>query len=176
MNIHVSLAGRDDLTGEIYRQLRRAILDGRLRPGDPLPPTREFARRLSVARATVTLAYERLAGEGYVSARVGAGTFVSRSVSRPTGGVRARAAGVLRARPVWSTIPIPSIFDRPARFDFRSGVPDGSLFPHRTWGRLVMRELRAPSLPPGVYTHPAGHRALREAIARHLGVSRGMHV
>jgi hypothetical protein len=28
MEVHVSLVGRMDLTGEIYRQLRRAILEG----------------------------------------------------------------------------------------------------------------------------------------------------
>jgi GntR family transcriptional regulator/MocR family aminotransferase len=77
MEVHVSLVGRKDLSGEIYRQLRRAILAGRLRPGDRLPPTRELARRLSVSRTTVAVAYDRLWGEGFVTARVGAGTFVS---------------------------------------------------------------------------------------------------
>src|SRR5579859_5012035 len=42
VDVHVSLLGRADLTGEIYRQLRAAIIAGRLRPGDPLPPTREL--------------------------------------------------------------------------------------------------------------------------------------
>jgi GntR family transcriptional regulator/MocR family aminotransferase len=32
VEFHVSLVGRKDLTGEIYRQLRRSILDGRLAP------------------------------------------------------------------------------------------------------------------------------------------------
>ncbi|HEY7879545.1 MAG TPA: winged helix-turn-helix domain-containing protein, partial [Streptosporangiaceae bacterium] len=72
MELHVSLVGRDDLTGEIYRQLRRAILDGRLPPGERLPPTRELARRLAVSRSTVTVAYDRLTGEGFLSGRPGA--------------------------------------------------------------------------------------------------------
>jgi GntR family transcriptional regulator / MocR family aminotransferase len=72
MELHVSLVGRKDLGGEIYRQLRRAILKGQLRPGDPLPPSRELARRLTVSRSTVTGAYDRLAGEGFATARVGA--------------------------------------------------------------------------------------------------------
>src|SRR5947207_1113712 len=42
MELHVSLVGRDDLTGEIYRQLRRAILDGRLPPGQRPLLTREL--------------------------------------------------------------------------------------------------------------------------------------
>jgi GntR family transcriptional regulator/MocR family aminotransferase len=61
MEFHVSLIDRKDLSGEIYRQIRRAIIDGRLRPGEPLPPSRELARRLSVAGNTVTVAYDRLA-------------------------------------------------------------------------------------------------------------------
>ena len=40
MDLHVSLAGRGDLAERIYRQLRDAILDGRLRPGEKLPPSR----------------------------------------------------------------------------------------------------------------------------------------
>jgi GntR family transcriptional regulator / MocR family aminotransferase len=64
MELHISLVGRKDLGGEIYRQLRQAILAGQLRPGDPLPPSRELARRLTVSRSTVTGAYDRLAGEG----------------------------------------------------------------------------------------------------------------
>ncbi|WP_292167323.1 winged helix-turn-helix domain-containing protein [Mesorhizobium sp.] len=76
-DFHVSLVGRKDLSGEIYRQIRRAILDRRLRPGDPLPAGRELARALAVSRATVTVAYERLAAEGFVTSRQGSGTFVS---------------------------------------------------------------------------------------------------
>ena len=60
MEFHVSLIDRNDLSGEIYRQMRRAIVDGQLRPGELLPPSRELARRLSVARTTVTVAYDRL--------------------------------------------------------------------------------------------------------------------
>ena len=77
MSFHVSLVGRRDLGGEIYRQLRRAILEGRLRPGDRLPSSRELARTSTVSRMTATVAYDRLTGEGLVIARVGAGTVVS---------------------------------------------------------------------------------------------------
>src|SRR4029453_106777 len=81
MELHVSLNGRTNLSGEIYRQLRQSILDGRLQAGDRLPPTRDLARRLSVARNTVAVAYEPLWSEGLVTSRVGAGTFVSSAVA-----------------------------------------------------------------------------------------------
>jgi GntR family transcriptional regulator / MocR family aminotransferase len=180
MDLHVSLVGRKDLSGEIYRQLRRAILEDRLRPGDALPPTRVLARGLGVSRTTATLAYERLAGEGFVTSRVGAGTFVSERVARvPKDAATRRARPVdkeaLRPRRIWDSIPIPTAFDRPAAFDFRSGLPDASLFPHRAWRRVMARALREDSaVSGGVYGHPAGHRGLREAIARHIGIARGV--
>ncbi len=67
----------EGLTRQIYAQLRGAILSGRLRAGDRIPPSRELARDLDVARLTVATAYEWLQAEGYVYGRVGAGTFVS---------------------------------------------------------------------------------------------------
>jgi GntR family transcriptional regulator/MocR family aminotransferase len=189
MDLHVSLIGRKDLSGEIYRQLRRSILDGRLRPGDVLPPTRELARGLGVSRTTATLAYDRLAGEGFVTARIGAGTFVSdvpTLKSGPGEPLRLRrsaspgprfSVGLAKLRPrrVWDAIALPTAFDRPAQFDFRTGLPDASLFPHTTWRRLLARQLREDeAVAGGVYAHPAGHRGLREAIARHIGIARAV--
>ena len=177
MEIHVSLVNRKDLSGEIYRQLRRAILEGRLRSGECLPPTRELARRLSVARMTVTVAYERLADEGFVSSRVGAGTFVTEHASPPHQEPRRHLPGsTLRPRPVWNSIPLSKAFARRAQFDFRIGLPDASLFPHDKWRRMVSGALRSEAKGTVVYGAPAGHLPLREAIARHIGVSRGMEI
>jgi GntR family transcriptional regulator/MocR family aminotransferase len=175
MELHVSLVGRQDLSGEIYRQLRRAILEHRLRPGDPLPPTRELARGLSVSRTTASIAYERLAGEGFISARVGAGTFVStRAVGRSTDGKRC-TPGVLRPRRIWESVALPTAFDREAQFDFRTGLPDATLFPHAAWRSLMARVMRDDrAVTGGVYGHPAGYRGLRDAIARHIGIARGV--
>lgn len=176
MTFHISLAGRKDLSGEIYRQIRKAVLDGRLRPEDRLPPSRELARTLSVSRATVTTAYERLAGEGFVESLQGAGTFVRERIARLAyDSTRQRSDGALQPRPIWQSIPLPTAFDRPAQFDFRTGLPDATLFPHRTWRRLVARVLRSNELASKItYEHPAGHRDLRAAIARHIGNSRSI--
>jgi GntR family transcriptional regulator/MocR family aminotransferase len=77
-------ASGDGLTRQIYSQLRAAILDGRLRAGDRLPPSRDLARDLGVARLTVATAYEWLSAEGYVYGRVGAGTFVAVVFAEPS--------------------------------------------------------------------------------------------
>jgi GntR family transcriptional regulator/MocR family aminotransferase len=175
MAFHVSLVGSKNLSGEIYRQIRRAILDGRLRPGDRLSPSRDLARALAVSRMTVIVAYERLASEGFVTSRLGAGTFVSDRIrSGIRGKARRRSEGPLRPRAIWESISLLSAFKHPAAFDFRTGIPDPSLFPHRTWRRLVARTLRSPVAATGLYDHPAGHRDLRAAIIHHLGTARGV--
>jgi len=46
----------------ICEQLRNAVLEARLRPGELLPPSRDLAGRLGMSRATVVSVYEQLAG------------------------------------------------------------------------------------------------------------------
>ena len=175
MAFHVSLVGRKDLSGEIYRQVRRAIVDRRLRPGDRLPPSRELARELVVARATVTVAYEQLAAEGFVEVRQGAGTFVGELLAQP-GRDKAthRSGGVLQPRRILQSVVLPTVFEQRARFDFRTGLCDASLFPDGAWRRAVTRALRSSATTAGIYEHPAGQHDLRAAIVRHIGVSRGV--
>ena len=174
MAIHVSLVDRKDLKGEVYRQLRAAIRTGQLRPGEYLTPSRELAQALAVSRSTVVAAYDRLAAEGFVTSRPGAGTFVSEGLAHAKRGARTRSDGALRPLPVWDSIDLPTVFDRPARFDFRTGLPDASLFPHQAWRRLVARALRAAEQAERTYQHPAGQLSLRSAIAHHIGISRGI--
>ncbi len=173
MDVHISLVDRRDITGEIYRQLRAAILDGTLRPGDRLPPTREVAKRLSVSRTTVMVGYERLAGEGYLTTRVGAGTYVAETVS-PTAARSPRSDAPLRPRPFWDTARLPRDLTRPVEFDFRPGTPDASMLPYAQWRRLLASELRPEAVGNGAYADPRGDPGLRAAIARHVGITRGV--
>lgn len=175
MDLHVSLAGPGDRTTRIYRQLLEAILDGRLRPGERLPPTRELAGRLGVARNTVAVAYERLTAEGFLIARVGAGTFVRDEPLARTKPRTAPAGAGMRPRKPWDSITALPTGGPAPRYDFRVGSPDGTLFPLATWRRLVAGELRASAIRQAGYGDPAGHPGLRAAIARYIGVSRSVH-
>jgi GntR family transcriptional regulator/MocR family aminotransferase len=74
VDLHVTLPPGAGRAQAIYRQLRAAVLDERLRPGEQLPPSRELALRLGVSRTTVLTAYDALVGEGFFTAHVGAGT------------------------------------------------------------------------------------------------------
>ncbi|WP_259471637.1 PLP-dependent aminotransferase family protein [Streptomyces shenzhenensis] len=180
MDVHVTLDGQRDLSGQIYRQLRTAIHEGLLRPGDPLPPTRELGRDLAVARNTVGAAYERLVAEGYVVSKVGSGTYV-RMTGLPTREAAADAdttGSGLRPRALWAGL---SPWAGPettgattAAHDFRVGLPDARLFPYHALRPLIARELRLSAAGAVGYGDPVGHAGLRAALARHLGLSRAV--
>ncbi|MFG2000804.1 PLP-dependent aminotransferase family protein [Spirillospora sp. NPDC048911] len=172
MDLHIRLEGRGDLAARIYRQILDAILDGLLRPGERLPPTRELAARLDVSRNTVAAAYDRLTAEGFLEGRAGAGTFVRGEPLRRRR--RKRAAGGVRPRSRWESLAAVPNDRSEFTFDFRLGMPDATLFPLETWRRLISRELRPASLRSAGYGEPAGHPALRVAIARSAGLSRGI--
>ena len=61
----------------LQAELRRLIETRVLLPGQKLPPSRELARRLKLARGAVVATYEQLAADGFVEARLGAGTYVA---------------------------------------------------------------------------------------------------
>jgi GntR family transcriptional regulator/MocR family aminotransferase len=173
VDLVIGLDGTTEKTVLVYRALRAAIVDGRLPVGHRLPPTRALAVDLGVARGSVATAYERLAAEGFLTSRVGAGTFVA-AAPMPRKARRA-AADPLRPRAGSPVSPLPAGAAEPApRFDFRTGIPDARLFPFDTWRRLVAAELRLRVDSPGTYAEPSGHPALRAAIARYLGYGRSV--
>jgi GntR family transcriptional regulator / MocR family aminotransferase len=174
VDLQLTLTGRTDLSSQIYRQLRDAVLDGRLRDGERVPASRELAERLAVSRNTVAGAYDRLTAEGFLAARVGSGTFVCVGEARPRGR-RAAPPGVITPRPVWRELAASVTSEETTpTYDFRIGIPDGRLFPVQTWRRLLNRQLRTSMLTDARYRAPGGHPGLRAAIARHLGVSRSV--
>jgi GntR family transcriptional regulator/MocR family aminotransferase len=150
----------EGLTRQIYGQLRDAIVSGRLRAGERLPPTRDLAQRLDVARLTVATAYDWLRAEGYVYGRVGAGTFVAPAfdlrpqeeplaavpLSTTDGHVAGAEGGPSRAHAhaplsAWArriaTIPLLDAGGQGAAFDFRPGVGAAEMFPWARWRRIV---------------------------------------
>jgi molybdate-binding protein/DNA-binding transcriptional regulator YhcF (GntR family) len=62
---------------EIAEAIRRLIVSGELKPGDHLPAIREQAKTWKCTPGTVSRAYAKLAEEGLVSGRRGAGTRVT---------------------------------------------------------------------------------------------------
>lgn len=71
------------ISTQIYWQLAYQIESGRLQSGERLAPVRELGAALRVNPNTIRAVYRRLADNGYVSSRHGAGTIVTdRNVHR----------------------------------------------------------------------------------------------
>ncbi len=173
MSAHVELfLDPDDARSQkvqLYEQLRTAIVEGRLKPGDRLTPSRIVAADLHISRATVAEAYGRLGAEGYIEGRSGGGSLVSAAPLqvRPRSRVAAleptrRAAGIA-----------PYALDPTAEvlFDCRPGHLDLALFPVAAWRRCVLRTLNR---APGNYDDPGGTPELRAALANWVARSRGV--
>jgi GntR family transcriptional regulator/MocR family aminotransferase len=81
------------MTDWLADAVRAAILDGRLQAGALLPATRVLADDLGISRGVTVEVYQRLADEGLVSGRPGAGTRVLGCGGRQPVPARSRAAG-----------------------------------------------------------------------------------
>ena len=65
-----------DLTMHVVNHIRTLIEKGELRPGDKLPPEREFANTLKISRASLRTGIGQLVAMGVMKVRHGVGTFV----------------------------------------------------------------------------------------------------
>ena len=176
---------RDDpmpLQEQIAGFFRSAVSDGRLGPGARLPSSRTLADQLGVARNTVSLAYERLAAEGYVEGRRGGGTRIAvdlpdLAVPPPSPdkiGAPIATPRLSRAAETMMRERVGAAGDGPV--PLRPGRPGLDQFPGRVWARLAGRFWRETSPAEFGYGDPAGHAPLRAALARYLGAFRGLAV
>jgi GntR family transcriptional regulator/MocR family aminotransferase len=166
---------------QVILRLKQAILAGRLPAGDRLPASRALALELGVSRNTVLIAYEQLAAEGYVVAdrqgtRVAALSATSQAAARAvtdTAGSTAMPSSTPRtARRLDRIVPTRHALDR--ALPLTPGTPALDRFPLAAWRRAQDRALRLPASATLDYGDPAGEPALRQAIAQHLRISRGV--
>ena len=172
--------------GPIYRQLydwfQRAIVEGRLRPGQRVPSTRGLANELKVSRIPVLTAYEQLHAEGYLETFTGSGTCVAASIPQEGFGFKPpkspRAIGQKRAarvsRRLEASILAPLDPMLPSGGAFSVCSPALDQFPRDIWSSLLSRHARSPSRELMAYGDPMGYRPFREAIAEYLGATRGV--
>ncbi|HEX2842292.1 PLP-dependent aminotransferase family protein [Hyphomicrobium sp.] len=177
-------SGQISLQTQIFEQMRGMILEGRLRPGEPVPATRALSEQLGIARNTIALAYERLIAEGYIETRRSVGTFISMQI--PEGALYAAthrsvvpARGTRRAKTKTESPGIRSqalVNPHRRRFvaDFWVGRPDPNSFPRKTWAKLISRRLLSAGSALTEYRDPSGFIELRRAIADRVRPTRNI--
>ena len=171
-----SRARHQTLTNWLYGELRSAILDGRLAGGTRLPASRDFASQHELSRGTVVSVLERLQAEGYVTSRVGFGTWVNRvEAPRPARYATATPAYIRRFVSTHKQ-PQPWI-DRAFAEEprpFRIGHPAINEFPCEIWGRIAAHRGRNFRSWLEKDVDRRGYGPLRDAIAEYLRTSRGV--
>ena len=189
LGLDLPAPGSRDASRSLYEQLKGAILDGRLPPGARLPGTRRSEAFLGVSRNTAAAVYERLASERLVVSRPGSGVIVaSRAAAgrQPAGPVMLRPAA--RLNPIWLRPDVagaigfwkeaPGDERRPSgQVDFRPALVDSRLFPFEVFRRLSSKQLRLLERRPAAFRSPQGNQGnyrLREAITRHIAVTRAV--
>ncbi len=183
--LRIDFHSGESLQSQLFEQIRRLITDGRLRPSTRMPASRVLADDLGISRNTVVHAYERLTAEGYLEMRKPVGAFVSSKViagggplpvaDSPTEDDQGPTTARRHARLVFrgESHFVISPYDRPVLYDFWVGRPDARLFPAKTW-QQISRQLHETHIGNSAYGHPAGLWELRQAIADHVGASRGI--
>ncbi len=164
-------AAEEPIYQQIKRHLASRIEHGLLAPGDRLPPTRDLADQLGVARISVVAAYEELKAEGLISTHVGRGTFVAEreeaadiiaSSSAPIAGVGRGQSAALRD--------LLRLAARPGVIDFSQGTPAEDFLPVELIRTAINRVLLRDGAAAVAYESPEGYLPLREAIAHRLSV------
>jgi GntR family transcriptional regulator / MocR family aminotransferase len=176
-------SGSVPLNEQLFAQLRRWILDGVVAPGARLPPSRIMAEELGLSRNTVVLAYERLATEGYVSRRVGAGTFVETKLPEHH---HPRAGPAVAAATVADTSVVPSrrgqaLLDmnlppeRIETYDLSAGVPALNEFPHDVFAQISSRRWREHASAHTGYNYSRAAPLLPSRIASYLSEAKAIN-
>lgn len=175
----------------LYRRLseavRKAIVDGRLKPGDPLPSVRDLGKTYGISRLTVLKSYQELQSQGYVETSPGAGSRVRAQLEDLAASLRPSTTTASAEAPARKRIPTTPFFNRIAEVtsvvhlgaelmpQLNYGLPTADQLPLAQWKKLLDRHCqRTDSALCHYVTDPRGLPELREALVGYLARSRGL--
>jgi GntR family transcriptional regulator/MocR family aminotransferase len=166
---------------QLYKQLRSAIITGRLAANTRLPASRVLASELKLSRNTVLAAFDLLNSEGYILTRTGDGAYVASTLPEdrflPREPVMRAALGTPASHPALSArgrlLTDLSVTAGPqAPIPFVADIPAFDSFPLDSWARLMVQSWRQVQPAMLGYADPAGFEPLREMISHHLKAAR----
>jgi len=171
---------------QLYESIRYAIINNHFTANSRLPSTRQLSHELSIARSTVTTAYDQLIAEGYLNSKRGSGTQVAEALTYPSkipfplkekaqlNEVQLRLQVSDFAQAYCDT----SIQQR-SRTNYKQttlmpGIPSRHNYPNATWGRLLGKYAKLPLKHDAGYDFPSGIPQLKKAIADYIRLARGV--
>lgn len=171
---------------QLSNSLKERIITGSLLPGAQLPPSRELADSLGVARGTVVKAYDDLIAQGYLESLTGSSTFVSRrgmierNAQKEIERLRKAPAPSVEkglsseARHLMSMSLSEGIAGNQEELNF--GAPPSGMLPLAQWKEAVVKQCRLHQ-PHHFHCAPEtlGHYRLRVEVASYLTRSKGLN-
>lgn len=161
---------QEDRTGtrieQVMTAIRERIAARQLTPGARLPSVRRAAEAMAVSVSTVVEAYDRLAAEGVIRSRPGAGFYVSAQLAP----LALKEIGPRLQReidPLW--ISRQSLDAGDSMLRPGCGWLPASWMPEATLRRALRAASRMPTASLSDYSTPLGLAPLRELLARRLG-------
>ncbi len=140
--------GEGTLQARIQQMVAQGILAGRFKSGERLPSTRKMARHLAVSRITVTLAYNELVADDYLTSSGRSGYFVSENAPEPPKftGQQADTSSVDWSRAIGRHFPSSLGMEKPQdwakyQYPFIYGQADATLFDTANWRLCALQAL-----------------------------------
>ncbi|PWV48904.1 PLP-dependent aminotransferase family protein [Chitinophaga sp. S165] len=169
----------------IYLQLADGILslirNGKLRPGQKLPGSRDVAGLLQLNRITVSKAFEELQMQGWLESFVGSGTFISSHIPESKPKALKSASASTPQKKAGFAIQSKSYLNSPitlitSELHLDDGFPDPKLAPLKELYRAYRNQLTRSGLYQkfGRYGLPEGAPVYKEALSDYLNETRGL--
>jgi GntR family transcriptional regulator/MocR family aminotransferase len=169
----------DELGPPRYEQLAQgienAIREGRLKPGDRLPPVRQLAEKVGTSVTTVASAFELLSKRALIRTEVGRGTFVAslppvpsmRSPAAPIPSLRHGERSPWRRRALMTLgAQLSALY--PNAVDCSTGRPDVNLLPFRVLQRAWKSAMEKSGVAELQYSGPGIIEPLSRVLVRLL--------
>lgn len=164
---------------QILEQIRSNILSGELSAGMQLPPSRQLAIELGIARRTVVIAYEELCAQGYCVSRVGQGTVVA-----PIGRISStKLYSSIAGLPQWLALETSTASENSLSITqnqrlpicFAPSLAQTDRLPVKAMQKAFQVVIQTASTRFQEYDCNNGHPALLEAICQNVLPARGIH-
>lgn len=155
---------------QIYKQIKKKIIEGDFTEGHRLPSTRELSKTLNVSRNTVDAAYLQLSSEGYIRSKRGSGFTVekidnhlfSNLVTSP------QKKDSFQHKDLEKEI-------ESYEYDFQYGKLSVADFPVRLWRKLINQSFHKDTADLTAYSERKGNLDLRIEIMKYLNQYRGVN-
>ena len=164
LNVTIQRDCEEPIYRQLIRQIRSRIDDGSLPHGARLPASRLLARHLGISRISVVNAYAELRSAGYLRARAGRGTFVSRENASDADAAPPLPAAPLRPQRANSVRQMMRLARKPGIIDFSGGSPPTEFFPVRYLQDAINHVIERDGAGALSYELPEGYLPLRVAV------------